>query len=58
MPPKKSRGLSIFEKVTRSQSVTEKKVPASLPYAMTRDELFVNEIEPKKIKRVGGRNIG
>ena len=25
---------------------------------MAREELFVNEIEPKKIKRVGGRNLG
>lgn len=25
---------------------------------MAREELFINEIEQKKIKRVGGRNIG
>jgi len=33
-------------------------MPAALPYAMAREELFINEIEEKKVKRVGGRNIG
>lgn len=56
--PKKSKGTTFHTTTTRSQSVTEKKVPSSLPYAMAREELFVNEVEHKKMKRVGGRNIG
>ena len=56
--PKKNSFMNFSTQ--RSSSVTEQKqkLPTSLPYALTREELFINEIEPKKAKRMGGLNPG